>query len=159
MINFTLLRPSRLQILNMTWKNCWIFPLILMQKERERNDPFLFRSFSIKIRWKIPKVPQNISNMCILLGLSNESESYVQSKLNLTNVNLLFWKLLIAKVRTAARGLEKERKKERKKERRSSLQKRNEAGTDASILAKKRGRNVFLKMRNGQCFATLHTIV
>ena len=41
--------------------------------------------------------------------------------------------------------LENERKNERKKERRSSLQKRNEAGTTASILSKERGRNAFLK--------------
>ena len=51
----------------------------------------------------------------------------------------------LKKVRPATRGLEKERKKERKKERRSSPQKRNEAGTAASILAKERGRNAFLK--------------
>ena len=55
---------------------------------------------------------------------------------------------MILKVRPAVRGIEKEWKKERKKERRSSLEKRNEAGTNASISIKERG-------RNGQCFGLM----
>ena len=36
--------------------------------------------------------------------------------------------------------------------------KRNEAGTTASILTRERGRNVFLKMRNGECFGITYLV-
>ena len=48
---------------------------------------------------------------------------------------------------------------ERKKERRSSLQKRNEAGTAASIWTKERGRNAFLKNEERLMLCTLESLI
>ena len=104
------------------------------------------RSFSVPFASRFGEIFQNFHKIYAIFVLYwvYLLKKWVKTS-KLTNANLLLWKLLILKVRPAARGVDKERKKERKKERRSSLKKRNEAGTNASILAKERGRNAFLK--------------